>query len=205
MPLARPLFVPGRHLEPGHHSLTGTRLQSTTMSAYETISVSSVRTSLIALCRGISHQYQGMESEQPWRLAPVSRTLTVIGAVVIAEPLSATLLLPFVYFMIRNFNTVEERYVGFWAGLISMIQECLDLILALSSDILIQASAFFIPQMLTATLWGVASDKLGRKPVMLLGLVGSAACMLLFGFSKSLAWAIASRGLCGLFNGTTSR
>ena len=29
--------------------------------------------------------------------------------------------------------------------------------------------------------------------------------MLLFGFSKSLAWAIASRGICGLFNGTLSR
>ena len=66
----------------------------------------------------------GMESEHPQRPAPaVSRTLGVIGAVVIAEPLSATILFPFVYFMIRDFKTVEEQDVGFWAGLISMIQE----------------------------------------------------------------------------------
>jgi len=64
-----------------------------------------------------------MEPRRPWRLTPVSRTLAVIGAIVIAEPLSATLLLPFAYFMIRDFHTVEERYVGFWAGLISMIRE----------------------------------------------------------------------------------
>lgn len=62
-----------------------------------------------------------MESEHPQRPAPaVSRTLGIIGAVVIAEPLSATILFPFVYFMIRDFRTVEEQDVGFWAGLISM-------------------------------------------------------------------------------------
>lgn len=63
------------------------------------------------------------------------------------------------------------------------------------------ASVFFVPQMLSATIWGWVSDRLGRKPVMLLGLLGSAACMFLFGLSKSLAWALISRGLCGLFNG----
>ena len=65
----------------------------------------------------------GMESEHPQRPAPgVSRTLGIIGAIVIAEPLAATILFPFVYFMIRDFKIVEEQDVGFWAGLISMIQ-----------------------------------------------------------------------------------
>ena len=50
---------------------------------------------------------------------PVSRTLGIIGAVVVTEPISATLLFTFVYFMVRSFD-VEERRVGFWAGLISM-------------------------------------------------------------------------------------
>jgi len=66
------------------------------------------------------------------------------------------------------------------------------------------AAAFFVPQMLTATLWGIASDKLGRKPIMLLGLLASAGCMVLFGFSGSLVWAILSRALCGFFNGDRS-
>lgn len=78
-----------------------------------------------------------MESEHPHRPAPVSRTLSVIGAVVIAEPLSATILLPFVYFMIRDFNTVKEQSVGFWAGLISMLQECSYVTLAILAEIII--------------------------------------------------------------------
>lgn len=63
----------------------------------------------------------GMEPKHLQRPAPaVSRTLGVIGAVVIAEPLFATILFPFVYSMIRDFKTVEEQDVGFWAGLISI-------------------------------------------------------------------------------------
>ena len=63
------------------------------------------------------------------------------------------------------------------------------------------ASAFFVPQMLMATLLGMISDRLGRKPVLILGLLGSALCGFLFGLSRSLSWAILSRALCGLFNG----
>jgi hypothetical protein len=48
----------------------------------------------------------------------VFRRLAVIGVVVMAEPLSATLLFPYVYFMVRGFN-VEDQYIGLWAGIIS--------------------------------------------------------------------------------------
>lgn len=57
--------------------------------------------------------------------------------------------------------------------------------------------------MLTATLWGITSDKFGRKPIMLIGLLGSTLSIILFGFSTSLTWAILSRALCGLFNGSS--
>ena len=60
------------------------------------------------------------DSEQPVAGAlPVKRTFVLIGAIVIAEPLAATILFPFIYMMISDFGTVQERYVGFWAGLIS--------------------------------------------------------------------------------------
>ncbi|KAL9005171.1 MAG: hypothetical protein Q9188_002045 [Gyalolechia gomerana] len=121
-----------------------------------------------------------VNSEGPKHGIPIRRTFTIIAAIVVAEPLAATILFPFVYFMIRDFGTVQERYVGFWAGVIT--------------------SAFFVPQMLMATLLGSLSDKVGRKPVLLLGLLGSAVSVLLFGLSKSLAWAVCSRALCGLFN-----
>ena len=133
---------------------------------------------------------------------PISRSLAIIGAIVVAEPLAATLLFPFVYYMVRDFDSVEEQYVGFWAGLISnsklLQSESSSFALLTAIEL---ASAFFLPQMLTATIWGMLSDRLGRKPVMLIGLLGSAACMFLFGLAKSLAWAVITRGLCGLFNG----
>ncbi|KAG0229932.1 hypothetical protein BGW41_002829 [Actinomortierella wolfii] len=45
------------------------------------------------------------------------------------------------------------------------------------------------------------SDKYGRRPILLLGLIGSTISCTLFGLSKSLAWAMATRSMCGLLNG----
>lgn len=44
----------------------------------------------------------------------------------------------------------------------------------------------------------MVSDRIGRRPVILQGLVGTIASILLFGFSRSFIWAILSRSLCGL-------
>ena len=50
---------------------------------------------------------------------PVARTITVICAIVVAESLLATILFSFIYPMVREFEGVEEQYIGFWAGVIS--------------------------------------------------------------------------------------
>ena len=50
---------------------------------------------------------------------PVRKTLALIGAIVVAESLLATVLFPFIYFMVCDFQIVHERYIGYWAGLIS--------------------------------------------------------------------------------------
>lgn len=42
------------------------------------------------------------------------------------------------------------------------------------------------------------SDRIGRRPVILTGLTGTMISIFLFGLSKSFAWAIISRALCGL-------
>ena len=46
-------------------------------------------------------------------------TLCLVGLVALAEPLSATVLFPFVVFMVRGFNVVKEDNIGLWTGLIS--------------------------------------------------------------------------------------
>ena len=66
------------------------------------------------------------------------------------------------------------------------------------------ASSFFFAQFCTSIFWGFMSDRYGRRPILLLGLCGSTVACIFFGLSKSLAWAITSRSMCGLLNGIAS-
>jgi MFS family permease len=54
-------------------------------------------------------------------------------------------------------------------------------------------------QFLAAPLWGRLSDKIGRRPVMLMTIAGTTASLLLLGFAGSLFWVFAARILSGAF------
>jgi DHA1 family tetracycline resistance protein-like MFS transporter len=62
---------------------------------------------------------------------------------------------------------------------------------------MLQAS-FSLMQFLFAPLWGRLSDRIGRRPVILIGLFGSAACYLLFGLAESLTVLFIARMLAGI-------
>ncbi|KAF1804084.1 major facilitator superfamily domain-containing protein [Mucor lusitanicus] len=83
--------------------------------------------------------------------------------------------------MVRDFKIADEKGVGYYVGLIT--------------------SCFALAQLLTGIHWGMLSDRIGRRPVILQGLVGTISSILLFGLSKSFIWALLSRSLCGLLNG----
>ena len=55
-------------------------------------------------------------------------------------------------------------------------------------------------QLVFAPMWGRLSDRKGRKPLILIGLVGNAAALILFGFSKTLIWAFTARALSGAWS-----
>ncbi|KAI0837755.1 major facilitator superfamily domain-containing protein [Hypoxylon sp. FL0890] len=110
----------------------------------------------------------------------VRRNFFAISCVVVAEPLSSTVLLPFVYFMVQDFGYVEGE-IGTRAGMIT--------------------SAFFIAQMFSNPLWSILSNRIGRKPCLVLGLLGTAVSMIFFSLAPSLSWAIVFRSLCGVMNG----
>jgi MFS family permease len=76
---------------------------------------------------------------------------------------------------------VAENEIARWAGIAS--------------------STFCICQAFTGLIWGAASDRYGRKPIILLGLFNTMWTMLLWGFSTNLPMAIAARALQGLGNG----
>lgn len=65
----------------------------------------------------------------------------------------------------------------------------------------ITSAAFSISQCLTAVPWGFLSDRVGRKPIILLGFFLTMVFSLMFGFSTSLPMAITARVLIGLGNG----
>jgi DHA1 family multidrug resistance protein-like MFS transporter len=59
-------------------------------------------------------------------------------------------------------------------------------------------------ELLCSPLWGSVSDRVGRKPILLLGLFGYAVSSLLFGLSTELWMLYASRALSGLLSSATS-
>ena len=65
----------------------------------------------------------------------------------------------------------------------------------------ITSAVFSLSQAMTGILWGRASDRYGRKPAILCALSSAMCTSLLFGFSRSLTWAIVARSLAGASNG----
>lgn len=57
-------------------------------------------------------------------------------------------------------------------------------------------------QFAVAPWWGQLSDRVGRRPVLLVGLFGSAASYLLFGLAGSLAMLFVARALAGAMGAT---
>jgi MFS transporter, DHA1 family, tetracycline resistance protein len=60
-------------------------------------------------------------------------------------------------------------------------------------------SSFSLMQFIFAPVWGRVSDRIGRRPILLLGLVGSVVFYALFGYASSLPSAAAGLALTLLF------
>lgn len=65
-------------------------------------------------------------------------------------------------------------------------------------------ASFSAMQFVFAPMWGRLSDRIGRKPVLVGGLVGTAAAYLLFANARSLEMIFASRLLAGFFGANIS-
>lgn len=58
-------------------------------------------------------------------------------------------------------------------------------------------------QLIFSPIWGAASDRMGRKPLLLLGVLGNAITQVLFGLSTQLWMLFASRMLAGILSSAT--
>ncbi len=60
-------------------------------------------------------------------------------------------------------------------------------------------AVYSLMQFIFAPLWGQLSDRIGRRPVLLFSIGGTAASLVLMGLASSYEWLFASRLLGGLF------
>lgn len=105
----------------------------------------------------------------------------MLAVIALAEQTALNSISPYLPDMTSRFPEVQEGQVGLYVGLI--------------------ASSFALAQFATNFFWGWLSDRIGRKPIILLGTALTAACFVAFGFCRTLWQAVLVQALMGLVNG----
>jgi multidrug resistance protein len=105
------------------------------------------------------------------------RQLWVLMATVFVDMIGAMMVLPLLPFYVIRFGA-RPSLVGPLIG------------------------AFFVAQLATSPLWGRLSDRYGRRPLILVGLLLSAVSYVLFGLASSIWMLLLSRLVQGVGSGT---
>ncbi|KAH7877903.1 major facilitator superfamily domain-containing protein [Lentinula edodes] len=109
--------------------------------------------------------------------------IAIVFLIQLTEPLAATVIYPFINPFVNSTGITggNEKKTGYYAGIIE--------------------SAFFLAECFTVMLWGMASDRFGRRPILLLGPLGLFIATLCFGLSTQYRELIIFRSIQGAFNG----
>ena len=116
-----------------------------------------------------------MESPLP------TKQLIVLAIIALSEQTALNSISPYLPQMASSFPEVDAGEVGVYVGTI--------------------ASAYALAQFMTNFFWGWLSDRVGRKPVILIGTLLTAVGFVAFGFCRTLWQAILVQTFMGLANG----
>lgn len=107
----------------------------------------------------------------------------MISTVSLVDNINSTLLVPYVDALVSHHLGVKrgDPRVANWVSIL--------------------VGSYSVCEVLFSGLWGMLSDRIGRRPVLLVGIAGSAVAPVLFGLSQSLPAALAARLLDGFFCG----
>lgn len=112
----------------------------------------------------------------------VEPRLTPVAAIVrLAEPIALTSIFPYAWALVKRFKVGNDEDASFYAGLL--------------------ISAFSLAEALVGMFWGGLSDRIGRKPVLLIGCFGTMISMMMVGVASNIWVALIGRALGGLLNG----
>ncbi|KAI1409661.1 MFS general substrate transporter [Hypoxylon sp. FL1857] len=107
--------------------------------------------------------------------------LFLLAIVRLAEPIALTSIFPYAWALVKRFKIGNEQDASFYAGLL--------------------ISSFSLAEAMMGMFWGGLSDRVGRKPVLLVGCIGTMFSMIMVGFATNLWTALVGRALGGLLNG----
>jgi MFS family permease len=101
----------------------------------------------------------------------------------LAEPIASSSIFPYINQLISELGITggDDAAIGYYAGIIE--------------------SLFFVAQALTVLRWSRLSDRIGRKPVLVIGISGACISILCFGLSTTFWSLVISRCVCGFLNG----
>lgn len=156
------------------------RSESDAITSYPNPSTPDERSPLVSTSRNNPTRIRNPTSRQRTPL-PIKQLL-VLCIMRLTEPISYTLIFPFINQMLEEMKvSPDPKQIGYYAGVIE--------------------SLFAVAQLCTAMFWGRLSDRVGRKPVMLIGLFGMAISVIAFGLQKTYVGLIISRFVAGMMNG----
>lgn len=109
------------------------------------------------------------------------KQLAMLAIIALAEQTALNSISPYLPEMTSKFPEVDPSQIGLYVGTI--------------------ASSFALAQFTTNFFWGWLSDRIGRKPVVMLGTLLTSACFVAFGFCRTLWQAVLVQALMGAVNG----
>ena len=114
----------------------------------------------------------------PWK------QLGLLALLSLAEQTALNSIGPYLPAMVSSFPEIPEGQEGLYVGLL--------------------ASSFALAQLTTNLFWGYLSDRIGRKPVMLMGTFFLTLCFCCFGFCTKYSQLLMVHVAMGLLNGNAA-
>ena len=92
------------------------------------------------------------------------------------------IVIPFLTYLVEDLAAADGiKEVGLWVGLLM--------------------TSYSAAQFLFSPFWGAISDRYGRRPVLMIGLIGNTVFFAMFGLANTLFMALFARFMAGVFNG----